>query len=342
MEAKNINSSKPRNTRTLMGCSVLLLGVPLLLYFGYCWGLWGRHSLLLQYFFQCKCPAASEQARYPKEAEVIVSACRSWTAELSPAGSKLYVREKTFGRFSNYLLNFQTNEIIPIKSKATNFDFLNDELLFRSDKDYIQNGGYVLDGNTGIEYPIKTFREIQSSAYVNNYVNTDLLLNAFREADKIILLDTTSYPAISLSADFREHPEHSFVIYFHDIEGTGVHRVEQLLQHNNIYYVYAPSPSIWDSYHREVVSPDGKLIAKADGIYLSETNQRIAEGIPNRVLVNGWTNNGYVIYSSTYLDPCLFRFGLPMMDDSSCVIVVPQPVLKFKVPDEYWSSNGIQ
>jgi len=342
MEAKIINSSKQRNTRTWIGCLVLLLAAPFLLYFGYCWGLWGQHSLLLQYYFQCKCLVASEQARYPKDAEVIVSACKSWTVEISPTGSTLYVREKVFGRFSNYLLNFQSNEIIPIKSNATHFDFLTDELLFRTDKDYIQNGGYVLDADTGIEYSIKTFREIQPNAYVNNYANTDLLVTAFREADQIILLDAASYPAISLSADFREHPEHSFVIYFHDIEGAGVNRIEQLLQQNNIYYAYAPSPSIWDSYHREVVSPDGKLIAKTDGIYLAETNQRIVEGIPNRVLVNGWTNNGYVIYSSTYLGPCLFRFSLPMMDDSSCVIVVPQPVLKLKVPDEYLSPNGIQ
>lgn len=342
METKSNNPSKQRNSRIWIGCSVLLLGAPFLLYFGYCWGLWGRHNLLLQYYFQCKCPATSEQARYPKEAEVIVSACRSWTAELSPTGSKLYITEKVFGRFSNYLLNLQTNEIIPIKSKVTHFDFLNDELLFRSEKDYVQNGGYVLDGNTGIEYPIKTFREIQPNAYVDSYVNTDMLVTAFREADQIILLDAASYPAISLSADFREYPEHSFVIYFHDIEGEGVNRIEQLLQQNEINYAYAPSPSIWDSYHRELVSPDGKLIAKTDGIYLAKTNQRIVEGIPFRVLVNGWTNNGYVIYSSTYLGPCLFRFSLPLADDSSCVIVVPQPVFKLKVPDEYLSPNGTQ
>lgn len=85
-------TSKPRGYRFWLSCFTLLLGLPLLLYYGYCWGLWGRSSLLLQYLFQCSCPSASEEARYPEQVDVVVPACRYVTTRLLPGGRFLYIR----------------------------------------------------------------------------------------------------------------------------------------------------------------------------------------------------------------------------------------------------------
>jgi hypothetical protein len=100
--------SKPRGYRFWLPRIVLLLGLPLLFYYGYCWGLWGRGSLLLQYLFQCTCPPASEEARYPEEVDVIVPACRQSYVELSPSGRLLAVREEQAGLPSTYLLDLQS------------------------------------------------------------------------------------------------------------------------------------------------------------------------------------------------------------------------------------------
>jgi hypothetical protein len=102
------------------GCSfwiirfAFLIGLTVLAYYGYCWGLWGRGSLLLQYLFQCSCLAASEEARYPRQVEVIVSACKYVSSRLSPSGRLLLVSEKKNESSTDYLLDLQTMEKIDV------------------------------------------------------------------------------------------------------------------------------------------------------------------------------------------------------------------------------------
>src|SRR5919108_3048913 len=106
MQAKSTDSFKQRRLRGWVSCFALLAGLPFLLYFGYCWGLWARNSLLLQHLFQCNCSGFSEELRYPKQADIVVSACRSSHTELSPSGRLLYVKEKDLA----YLLDLQTGD----------------------------------------------------------------------------------------------------------------------------------------------------------------------------------------------------------------------------------------
>ena len=128
----------------------------LLIYFGYCWGLWGRQSLLFQHLFQCKCPSASEEARYPLSVDIIVPACSYSGSLLSPTGNLLYILEQdskfvdTFS--STYLLDFRTKEKIPFFVGLGSNSFLTDDLLFLS-LNYGQagykGGDYILDRTTG-------------------------------------------------------------------------------------------------------------------------------------------------------------------------------------------------
>ena len=161
-----------RGSRRWLIRLALLLGVPFLLYYGYCWGLWGRGSLLLQYLFQCSCPPASEEARYPDNVEVIVSACSYRGSILSPSGRWLYVLETKLGIASTYLLNLETGEKAPfVLSDGSNY-FLNDELIFYS---LYGNDGNILDIKTGIKYPIQRFTRGRSNAYSNGEINLMML-----------------------------------------------------------------------------------------------------------------------------------------------------------------------
>jgi hypothetical protein len=305
-----------------MSCFAILLGLPLLtlmLYFSYCWGMWGRSSLLLQYYFQCKCPPASEQARYPKEAEILFSACRYTYSELSPSGRFLLVSEDKSGNVT-YLLNLQTMEKTPTQSVSS---FLTDEIAF------IEDGleDIIIDLFTERQYPIQTFRHWQPNAYIGGKPDLELLVDTLQGADEIYL--TESYATvIVLMPEFPTNMEKSFTFDKSDIPNP-----QQFLILNNIRYKAIP-----ESYPREVVSPDGRFIARDDGIYLAKTNQKITEDI-HRLFVRGWANDGSgAIYTSYFLEPCLLRLALPMGDDSWCEIRVPQPVIRLKVPEEYLSS----
>lgn len=327
MQAKSTNSSKQRKLPDWIGCSALFLGVPLLallLYSSYCWGIWGRSSLLLQYYFQCKCPAESEKERYPKEAEILFSACRSHSVVLSPSGRFLLVHEGSSGLLT-YLLDLETMQKTSAEPVSS---FLSDEIAF------IEDGlvDKIIDFSTGRHYPIRTFRYVQQDAYSNGELKPEVLIETLQRADEIFL--TNSYDTvIVLMSDFTANMDESFTFDISDIPGSDPGKVEQFLTVNNIKY-----EAILESYPGEVVSPDGKFIARDDGIYLTQTNQQIVEGAA-WLLVRGWTSDGSsVIYTSDIFGPCLLRLALPMGDGSWCEKSVPQPVLRLKVPEQYLSS----
>jgi len=177
---------KPRGYRFWLIRLALLLGLPILLYSGYCWGLWGRSSLLLQYLFQCGCPVASEEARYPDNVDVIVPACRYKSSRLSPSGRLLYVNEKKDGLTSTYLLDLQTHEKTTFFLPEGSNHFLTDDLLFFSVA--YGNDTYLLDRITGKQYPIREFAYWRSGAYINGEVNLSMLAEALRGAENVFLI----------------------------------------------------------------------------------------------------------------------------------------------------------
>jgi hypothetical protein len=154
--------SKQRRNRRWLTRFALLIVLGLGLYYGYCWGLWGRSSLLMQYLFQCGCPAASAEARYPEEVDVIVPACRQSYIELSPSGRYLQVVEDNFGQTSvYYLLDLQTMERIDITNQP--FSKLITDVI-----GFIESGidDHLVDRTTGSQYPIKNFRYWREDTYI--------------------------------------------------------------------------------------------------------------------------------------------------------------------------------
>jgi hypothetical protein len=234
-----------------------------------------------------------------------------------------------------YLLDLQTRERLPVSSDEGYLLFITDDLLL------LQDGKSILDASTGKHYPIQSFEQLQPNAYRNGYANPELLANALSKADKVFLFDTGVYPVIALSADFQNHPERSFAIFPYDLEGSETDRLEIFLQQNNIQYYNAPPTAYWGNFPGEVLSADGRFIARKDGIYLVENNQRIGKSDP-RLLVRGWVDDQSVLYSAHHLQPCLLRGGVPFGDDSWCEIVVPQPVLLVRVPEQYLAPKQIK
>ncbi|HKY53500.1 MAG TPA: hypothetical protein VJM08_04300, partial [Anaerolineales bacterium] len=100
-----------------------------------------------------------------------------------------------------------------------------------------------------------------------------------------------------------------------------------------------------DMFPGEVASPDGKFMARADGIYLIKTNQKIIDGYSasgsyraysgKYFSVRGWTYDGTSVVYSKFLEPCLIEMGLFIIDEVGCFVAVPQPLIILKVPEEY-------
>ncbi|MBN2116249.1 MAG: hypothetical protein JW730_06755 [Anaerolineales bacterium] len=312
---------------------ILLFSLPILLYYGYCWGWWGRQSLLLQYLFQCSCPIASEEARYPDEVDVIVSACGYTNIRLSPGGRLLYVNENKLWLTSSYLLDLQTNEKVAVDLPKDPFYFLTDNLAYVSSSE-----GYILDWVNKKQYPIQKFAALYPDAYMNGEVNLDRLAEELQEAKHVFLIHDND-AVIALAAEFPDSSEYNFITGRFDIPGLDTDRVQAFLQKEGIVY-----QSIPESFPAEVISPDERFIARADGIYFAETGQRILEGYSasrfyrpysrKYFMVRGWTHDGTGIIYSKFLDPCLIETNFFVFDDYGCFFEVPQPVILLKVPEE--------
>jgi len=334
--AETARPAKKRGYRFWLSCFALLLGLPLLFYYGYCWGLWGRSSLLLQYLFQCNCPPASEEARYPEEVDVIVPACQHVNSRLSPSGRLLHVQEENSGLPTTYLLDLQTNEKISFTLPESAFYFLTDDLLY-----VIPHYGgdeYTLNRTTEELYPIQKFTSLYSNAYLNGDLNLNLLAEALREAKDVFLIGNDAI--VALVPEYPASPERNFTANRFDIPGEGPNRVEQFLQEYNIVY-----QTISVSFPDEAVSQDERFVARPDGIYLVETGEKIVEGFSasrffraysgKYFSVRGWTYNDSSVIYSKFLNPCLIETSFLIFDDPSCYFEVPQPVILLKVPEEY-------
>lgn len=327
MQAKTIRSFNRRGARIGVGCFATLLAFPFVLYFGFCWGLWGRNSLFLQYFFQCNCPPESEEWRYARQVDVIVSACENVTgSRISPSGRLLYVYQENSGLIYAFLLDLQTRERMDTTEQPFS-SFLTDDLWF------LERGldHYIIDRTTGVQYPIEKFVYSRPDGQINRKANQPLLLENLRQAEQVFLIGASTDTVVALYSDFRTYPERNFIFDRFDLPDFNT---EQFLQENYISY-----QTVLPKYPHEVVSPNGKLIARDDGIYLVETNQMIVKAPPS--LVNGWLGNSEGAIYSSY-GRCFIHRGLPFADDVGCEIRVRQPILLLKVPEKYLFPNGVQ
>lgn len=280
----------------------------------------------MQYLFQCKCPPVSEEWRFPQRIDVVVSGCQHAASVLSPSGRLLYVLEIDSSTDPEYLLNLDTNEKKILSLPQNDFYFLTDDLFYI----FVHYEGdvYLVDYVTGERYSIPKFMHL----YVKGYVNE--LPEALHNSKQIYLLNDGDV-VVALLIDSPESSEQTFFISRSDIPGRDSDRVKQFLEENHITYRNVPL-----KFPGDVLSPNGKFEARTDGVYSAETGQLIIKGITswrNNWQVMGWTYDGAAVIYSHNLNPCVFR--APGFDGTVCVLEVPQPVLKLKIPEEYLLPN---
>ncbi len=317
---------RPRLNHKLSFGILVLGGGTFLAYYGYCWGWWGRSSLLLQYLFQCKCPPISAEFRYPEQIDVILTACQHDTFIMSPSGRFLYVEKRETENNVGYFWNLQTNERIPYTIPDGDRYFLTDDLLFLR-TDYgkgVEGGEHILDRTIGVLYPLRNI-----DTYTESEANVSRMLEKLRNAQKVFYI--RSYGVIVIEENFQVFPDRNFIIYY-DIPGKDPDSKEKFLQYNSVPYIQIPRLAYSLG---EDVSPNDRFLARDDGIYLSASNKKIVDVNNMSSSLYGW------VYDSTgaiYAKPfgsCLIRYWFPLMDGSNCLIRVPQPILKLKVPQEY-------
>jgi len=227
-------------------------------------------------------------------------------------------------------------EQVPIQSFS---HFLTDNLLYVV---YSYDEKYLWDRTTNVMYPIQRFVYSHPGSYVNGDADPAKLATALREA-KLVFFRDHDDTIIALAPDFPTSAGKNFAIDRFGIPGKNPDRTVHFSIKYNIDY-----QTISAAFPEEAVSPDSRFVARPDGIYLTETGQRIIEGpVISRFYrlhsgkyfdVRGWTYDGRAVIYSEQFNPCLIETALITIDPA-CFIKVHQPVLLFKVPEEYLSST---
>lgn len=108
-----------------LGITVLTLSW---LYWSWCWGWWGQNKLL-QYIFQCRCPAVSEEARYAEDVDIVIAACLYPASASKPSPSGRFVTIATQDSKQEWMLYDEYLDALTRLYIKTNPEFLSDDFL---------------------------------------------------------------------------------------------------------------------------------------------------------------------------------------------------------------------
>lgn len=303
--------------RAVLG-PLLVAGI---LYWGWCWGWWGRGNLWLRAAFQCQCPRASEAARY-RPFKVLVSACVEPSLQsFSPNGRYVTVVERV-PRSRTVRIDLQTGQRLVTALGGGSSYFLDDTLLLGrlslKEKDAL-----LLDLSDG---------RVTSVPFVDiaRYdVSQEAVLEVLRQAERVVAMRGGAFPwlIVGLATDYRQHPDKTIVIYGNS--GFLQTLADEGISHTEVPppYVDGPSPD----YHR--YSLKRQFWADSDGIYLAQTEQRIVTTPPDAPGPAGWVlNDQAVVYGygeyAFLIETDVFGDHFP----------VPQPILLLEVPPGYWAT----
>lgn len=253
---------------------------------------------------------------------------------MSPSGRLLYVKKNEAEHSVGYFINLQTNEKYMYTIPDGRSYFLTDDLLFLR-VDYgkgVEGGEHILDRRTGIWYPIE---------HLDTYeINTEELIGKLITSSSVFLID--DFWLIAIAENFQSFPEQNFFTDPSAVINGKYKTTEEFLQENNITYTQIPYLAF---NLGEIKSPDGNFIARRDGIYLTETNQKIIESHNGLETYTPYSGRNFSVYGWVYdssgaiytkpFGSCLFEYEFPLMDGSECLVDVHPPVLKLKVPQEY-------
>lgn len=333
---------KKRKNRFRMGYFLIVVIALFLYYEYYCIGLWGKKSVFLQYFLQCGCPAFTEEWRYPVQVDIVIPACRATGARISPSGRFVlaFKRVGDGGNMPAYLVDTKEKVETPLELPYSDIYFLSDNLLYIFVwYGYGNEGGeHIYDISTQTIYPIQRFKDFRPNSMTNGYADLNKLSESLRNANQVYYLDLKRL-IIALPENIIDLNEQGFYSGSFDIPSNNyVDATEDFLRENNINYIY-----IDVNFGGALSSPNGRFIARGDGIYLAETDQKIVDNYSfswydrpysgQHLSLKSWNYDGSGAIYSQFLGPCLFEpWGI---DGPACVVKIPQPVILLKVPEKY-------
>jgi hypothetical protein len=298
------------------------------LYWTYCWGWWGQHRLL-QLLFECSCPAASEEARYPERVDVLFPACAApWVSSSSPSGRYTLVALKN-SSYHSYLYDQKTGKLTPNPFPGVVY-FLNDEwaLLIEHFTNHAERDNYYIYDIGG-----RKLVQLNKVQLTENHAVVDPgELEAFRMADQVYLMGGS---AIALAKDFAQHLEANFIL---GGAGTSREEIRKILSEHGINL---PDNSALDPLH-EFVSHNGLFKYNFGNIDLVAEKRTIREGYEGYSFYGQWwayEDRGVVLESTQ----TIYLVG----EEASIFInpkffPIPQPILLLKVPKEYLSPAARQ
>lgn len=302
------------------GAGVLLVSLVIwALYWSWCWGWWGRENRWLQYFFQCQCPMASEEARYPDNINVLFSACENpgFRGE-SPSGR--YIRVVLRGH--NYLYDQKLDVLVNDNLPGLAY-FLTDDLVM------------LIEATTDPEvYRYILYDRGNNQELLLNVIPMDrkhafdaAQLDHFRQTQQIYVVgDAAAGLAISLAGDPFQHPDANYVLGRVIANSTSIAEITDILQSNGITY---------KSVARSHISHSGTYQYEGDDIFLLPDKQLIAWLFDpdDRFYGQTW---GYEDQGVIYESPQgVYLIGRPDRPLGLTLFRVPQPLLLLKVPVEY-------
>ncbi|KXK10599.1 MAG: hypothetical protein UZ14_CFX002003207 [Chloroflexi bacterium OLB14] len=214
----------------------------------------------------------------PPNTEVLVSACKYPIATGVPDGEVLFLHEVRTGKM--YLLDLRTGEKRTTPNDPLLLEkgiFLSSDLvwlegsLVRPDKPGYRPH-YILDLTDGKRYELldlDTLPRLEGGKFdPKNY--------AYIQSAQYIYIHHSKNTLVALSADFRTNPN-SRVVFSDSAE-----ELVQLIKNLNMNYELID----FRLYDTDIPSPTNKHVARFDGIYLTQTNQRITSGMYN--YFKGW------------------------------------------------------
>ncbi|MBN1430788.1 MAG: hypothetical protein JXB07_20630 [Anaerolineae bacterium] len=316
-----------RASRRRKGCLIATLltvavasGLASGCYISWCWGLWGRNAELMHYLFDCRCPAASEEARY-RPFKVLVSACEQpLLQDISPNGR--YVLISRGPDHSRFLLDMETDQSQEVQAGGIN-SFLNNTLIMTRS----QEGTFLLDIQDSTRTP---------AIYVDDLYKkppSEQVRQALKDAAQAYKVDGYF---VALAPDYKHSPDGNVVILFSNSDYW--RRLEAILNELGVSYTEIPSQKA-GSVEGAQYSHNGQLWADTEGIHMESTGQIVVpsgQQAPSLYAhsfgAGRWVNNDRAVVYGGGGYRYLFGGG----GFSPAFLPYPLPILLLEVPPEYW------
>jgi hypothetical protein len=285
-------------------------------FWGYCWNWWAQNQLW-QFLFQPLCPMISEEARYPQNIDVLVS------ARYFPSGGSVLPGGRTirYGMWGQgYLYDFETksSEIIsPLPENHSLRGYATEEWVFTEVESVNETDRFVLVNlNTDEQIPLINI-PLKQDDKEEYYID----INIINLLQHHLVFMKNGYAIFSLTTIGDANAKHYIISSNRSYSANLVH----YLKKNGVY------PINLDTHY----SPDARSYYQANygsefstGIYDSTTHQPNSISFIFNAPPSGWAYKGQGVVLTQALYICVLPFII-------CFAYLPQPILLLRQDPQY-------